>query len=213
MTAPSLQYEQSFGKRVAGIDEAGRGPWAGPVVASAVVLDYKNLPDGLNDSKKITAKKRQQLFAEIQRYAQVGIGIATSGEIDEINILQATFLAMQRALAQLNVAPDIALVDGNHAPKLPCAVKPIIGGDGLCPSIAAASIIAKVTRDSMMAKFAQQYPHYGWEHNAGYGTAAHQKGLAEHGVTPYHRFSFKPIQKYAHANQAKTAAAKTTDLA
>lgn len=179
---------------VAGIDEAGRGPWAGPVVAGAVIFKSANCPAGINDSKKLTAAKREALFDPIMACATVGIGIASVDEIDTHNILGATKLAMQRAFAQLGVIPELALVDGNRAPKLPCRVQTVIGGDAKSLSIAAASIIAKVTRDRIMRELAREFPYYGWERNAGYGTGAHQQGLATHGVTIHHRRSFAPIR-------------------
>ncbi|MFO0388789.1 MAG: ribonuclease HII [Alphaproteobacteria bacterium] len=194
MQAIDPTYEQSFGGLIAGIDEAGRGPWAGPVVAAAVVFYTDKIPEGVHDSKKLSAVRREQIFDDILKNAHVGIGLATPEEIDKVNILQATFLAMQRAYGLLGFTPDIALIDGNKCPSLPCKTKAIIGGDALCPSIAAASIIAKVTRDRIMADLAKQHPAYGWERNAGYGTTQHQKALADFGVTPHHRKSYKPIQ-------------------
>jgi ribonuclease HII len=194
MSKPDYALESSFGGIVAGIDEAGRGPWAGPVVASAVILDIKALPSGINDSKKLSASKREALFEQIMATATVGLGVSSVGEIDEFNILGATKLAMQRALAALSIKPALALVDGNRAPKLPCAVQTIVKGDSKSLSIAAASIIAKVTRDRMMCELAAEFPGYGWERNAGYGTATHQQGLAALGITPHHRRSFAPIR-------------------
>jgi len=186
-------------RSVCGVDEAGRGPWAGPVVAGAVILDMSNFPDilraGLDDSKKIKAAKRAQLFEALQEHAHIGIGIASVPEIDAINILQATLKAMQRAVADLPHVPAFALVDGNRPPKLECAVRTVIKGDGLSLSIAAGSIVAKVTRDRIMADLALQHPGYGWERNAGYGTAQHQRGLVSLGVTAHHRRSFAPIAK------------------
>jgi ribonuclease HII len=178
---------------ICGIDEAGRGPWAGPVVASAVILDPKNIPHGLNDSKKLNADKREFLFDPIMQSSQVGIGIVSAAEIDEINILQATFLAMQRAFAQLEKTPQLALIDGNKSPKLICKTQTIIGGDAKSLSIAAASIIAKVTRDRIMQQHDQTYPHYGFARHKGYGTSAHAATLAIHGPCAEHRKSFKPI--------------------
>lgn len=196
MSAPDLEFERGFGEIIAGVDEAGRGPWAGPVVAAAVILNRNNIPDGLNDSKKLRAAKREKLFLAIDQTSHVGIGIASVEEIDQLNILQATFLAMQRAYKMLGTTPDMALIDGNQLPKLPCLARAIIGGDARCPSIAAASIIAKVTRDKIMTALAGEYPEYGWDRNAGYGTAQHIKALEEHGITPYHRRSYKPIKPY-----------------
>ena len=191
---PDFSHETAHGGIVAGIDEAGRGPWAGPVVVAAVILNAANIPKGINDSKKISAKQREILFTSITGNCQHGIGMASVEEIDRLNILQATKLAMVRAVEALGVLPDLALVDGNQPPKLSCKVRTIIGGDALCLSIAAASIIAKVTRDRIMRQLALEHPGYGWETNAGYGTGSHQKGLANFGVTIHHRRSYKPIK-------------------
>jgi ribonuclease HII len=182
------------GRLVAGLDEAGRGPWAGPVVAAAVILDPKRIPSGLNDSKKLTAAARERLFAEINRVAHVGVGIVSAATIDEINILQASLLAMSRAVEALKTPPVAALVDGLHCPKLACTAKAVVKGDSRSLSIAAASIIAKVTRDAMMVELASEFPGYGWERNMGYGVPAHAAALAEKGVTIQHRRSFAPIK-------------------
>ncbi len=180
--------------RIVGVDEAGRGPLAGPVVAAAVVLDPGAIPDGLNDSKKLSATRRATLFDQIQTAAQVGVGIATVAEIDDLNILYASHLAMIRAVEALPAAPDASLIDGNMIPAgLTCPAEAVIKGDGRCLSIAAASIIAKETRDRIMVDLAQQFPGYGWEKNAGYPTAQHKAGLKSLGVTPHHRRSFKPV--------------------
>ncbi len=180
--------------KIAGVDEVGRGPWSGPVTACAVILDPKNIPDGLNDSKKLTAKKRELLFDVIMETADVSIAHVSVEQIDQINILQASLLAMANAVAGLSATCDFALIDGNKTPKnLTCPSETIIKGDAKSASIAAASIIAKVTRDQLMVTLSQQYPGYGWETNAGYGTKQHQEGLATLGVTPHHRRSFKPI--------------------
>lgn len=197
MNSPDFSFEKNSGKSpVCGIDEAGRGPWAGPVVASAVILNPAQIPDGLNDSKKLTAKRRDALFDAINETALIGVGIASVQEIDDINILQATYLAMRRAVAALPQQPAFALIDGNKIPPdLICDAEAIVKGDGRSVSIAAASIIAKVTRDRIMVTLAQQFPGYGWERNAGYGVKAHQEGLNRLGVTPHHRVSFKPIHK------------------
>ncbi len=200
---PDLELERAmFGDgngRVAGIDEAGRGPWAGPVVAAAVVLDRARLPAELvsriDDSKKLSAGRRQRIAVELPDYADIGIGAASVAEITQFNILGATLRAMARAVQALEFAPVAALVDGNRAPALPCPVDTVIGGDALSLSIAAASIMAKVTRDDIMARLALRYPGFGWETNSGYGTAAHQRGLAAVGVTPHHRVSYAPIHK------------------
>lgn len=194
MPLPDLSIESSVQGVVAGIDEAGRGPWAGPVVAASAIIFPDKIPAGINDSKKLTHSKREQLFDEIMACAITGVGMASVEEIDSLNILEATKLAMRRSLEQLSQMPDIALVDGNRAPALPCKVQTVVGGDAKSISIAAASIIAKVTRDRIMQQLAIEYPGYGWERNAGYGTAAHQKGLATLGITPHHRRSFAPIR-------------------
>jgi ribonuclease HII len=191
---PDFSEESKAGGRVAGIDEAGRGPWAGPVVAAAVILDPARIPDGLDDSKKLKAGKREALLEAIRETAKVGVGIATVDEIDRLNILQATFLAMRRAVDDLGEVPDLALVDGNRPPRLPCPVRCIVKGDATSLSIAAASIVAKVTRDRVMAALAAEYPGYGWESNAGYGTPDHREALRRLGVTPHHRGSFAPIR-------------------
>jgi len=178
------------------MDEAGRGPWAGPVVAAAVILDRGNVPDGLNDSKKLTEKKRLALFDLIKASTKVGVGIGTVEEIDEINIARANDLAMERAIAALPSAPAFVLIDGNWVPRgLAIPARAIPKGDGLSLSIGAASIIAKVTRDQIMADLAKQHPGYGWETNKGYGTKTHSDALGTLGVTPHHRRSFKPIHK------------------
>ncbi len=185
---------------VCGVDEAGRGSWAGPVVAGAVVLVREPLSDeirlGVDDSKKLKPAARYSLFEILRSQARIGIGVARVEEIDELNILQATFLAMRRAVDDLGVpVPELALVDGNNSPKLPCAVRTVVKGDGRSLSIAAASIAAKVTRDHLMTVLDRQYPGYGWAHNAGYGTAKHKSALQNLGVTPVHRKSFAPIRK------------------
>lgn len=192
---PDFSFEQEVPTPVAGIDEAGRGPWAGPVVAAAVILDPHNFPAGLNDSKKLSARKRESLFDELQNCAQIGVGLASVEEIDNINILQATFLAMQRAVDNLPAKPAFLLVDGNQKPPIDLPLKTITKGDSRSFSIAAASIIAKNHRDSLMRELAKTYPDYGWEKNAGYGTAQHRDALNLVGITPHHRRSFAPIRK------------------
>ena len=176
---------------ICGIDEAGRGPLAGPVCAAAVILPaHLDLP-GLTDSKKLTDKRRRELFPLIKEQAVAyGIGLASEQEIDEINILQATFLAMERALAQLTVKPDLALIDGNREKDLGIPVKTVVKGDSLSANIAAASILAKVTRDDMMLEIAKQYPEYGFDIHKGYGTKAHYEALRAHGASPVHRNTF-----------------------
>jgi ribonuclease HII len=197
LTPPDLSAEIAFeehGATICGVDEAGRGPWAGPVVAAAVVLDRDNIPTGLNDSKKLTAARRAELFDAIRASASVGVGIGSVEEIDAMNILRANDLAMLRAIGALNPAPDAALIDGNRVPPgWPCRAQALIGGDGRSLSIAAASIIAKVTRDRIMARLASSHSGYGWERNQGYGTAEHRAALARLGVTSHHRRSFRPI--------------------
>lgn len=196
---PDFSYEHELGGRVAGIDEAGRGPWAGPVHAAAVIFADGGPPAKLaariNDSKQLSASQREALYPELFEVAKIGIGEASVGEIDRLNILTATHLAMTRALKALDNPPDAALVDGNRAPELPCPVRCVVKGDSKSLSIAAASIIAKVTRDRYMTELAAQHPGYAWERNFGYGTKQHQEGLARLGVTAHHRRSFRPIRK------------------
>ena len=176
---------------ICGIDEAGRGPLAGPVCAAAVILpEHLQIP-GLTDSKKLTDKKRRELYPIIKEQAiAYGIGFASEKEIDEINILQATFLAMQRALDQLSVRPDLALIDGNREKDFGLPVKTVVKGDSLSANIAAASVLAKVTRDDLMEKMALEYPQYQFEIHKGYGTKAHYAALTEHGPSPIHRMTF-----------------------
>jgi ribonuclease HII len=194
MPRPTFTLEKSFSGIVAGIDEAGVGPWAGPVVAAAVILNKKKRPSGINDSKALLREQREELFSVLILHSSTGIGIATVEEIDTLNIYHATRLAMCRAFEALLVVPDVALIDGHQPPKLPCHVQAIVGGDGKCMSIAAAGIVAKVTRDRIMGELAAEFPHYGWEKNAGYGTKRHQSALLEYGHTAHHRKSFSPIR-------------------
>ena len=176
---------------ICGVDEAGRGPLAGPVCAAAVILPPNAQIPGLNDSKKLTDKKRRELMPVIKEMALgYGIAFADEKEIDEINILQATFLAMERALAQLSVKPDLALIDGNREKDFGIPVKTVVKGDSLSMNIAAASILAKVTRDDLMMEMAQTYPEYGFDVHKGYGTKAHYAALTEHGPSPIHRMTF-----------------------
>jgi ribonuclease HII len=180
-------------KILVGIDEAGRGPLAGPVVAAAVIMPIDI--SGVADSKKLSAKKREKLFDEIYQTCKVGVGIASVEEIDKINILQATLLAMQRAYENLNIIADLVLVDGNKAPSLNCLkIEAIIDGDAKIPVISAASIIAKVTRDKIMHELAIKYPEYSWHKNAGYGTKLHLEAINEFGISKHHRLSFEPIK-------------------
>jgi ribonuclease HII len=180
---------------VAGLDEVGRGPLAGPVVAAAVVLDLDCVPEGLADSKLLTAARREALFPEILATAQVGIASVSHREIDSINIRQASLLAMCRALAALPCRPDMALVDGNDPPPLPCSTEAVVKGDSSIASIAAASIVAKVVRDRMMARLGNAYPAYGFASNAGYSTRTHLTVLASRGPCPFHRMSFAPLRQ------------------
>jgi len=181
--------------RICGVDEAGRGPLAGPVMAAAVILDKKRIPKGLNDSKQLDEETREELFPRIMEMAvAVGVGEASVGEIDLVNIRQATHLAMARAVRALAVAAEFALVDGNDAPALPCKCDTLVEGDARSVSIAAASIIAKVTRDRLMARLHDEHPGYNWKNNKGYGTPEHYDGLRLHGVTIHHRRSFGPIR-------------------
>ena len=179
---------------VCGVDEAGRGPLAGPVVAAAVILDSSRPSDGLNDSKKLSAKRREALAGEIRAKALAwAVAEASVDEIDRINILQASLLAMQRAVAGLAINPAKALVDGNQCPDLSCPVEAIVGGDGKIAAIAAASILAKTIRDAGMLELHATYPIYGFDRHMGYPTAVHLKALREHGVSPVHRRSFRPV--------------------
>jgi ribonuclease HII len=197
---PDFALEIEAGGIVAGIDEAGRGPWAGPVVAAAALLDRdalgQDLVTGLDDSKALTPMKRDTLFDAlmVSAAAVTGVGMASVEEIDAVNILQATHLAMARALDQLGVPVGLALVDGNRAPPLPCPVRTVVKGDSRSLSIAAASIVAKVTRDRLMGNLAEQFPGYGWETNQGYGTPAHRHALDRLGVTLHHRKSYAPVR-------------------
>ena len=181
---------------IAGVDEVGRGPLAGPVVTAAVILPEQFDLPGLTDSKKLTAKRRETLFVAIKEQALAwALGEASVQEIDELNILHATMLAMQRAVANLSLTPNEILVDGNRTPEFSVPARAIIGGDGIEPSISAASIIAKVTRDHLMKAFAEEYPGYGFERNSGYPTKQHRDALITQGITPIHRRSFAPVKK------------------
>lgn len=198
-TVPDLSLESKVSGIVCGIDEAGRGPWVGDVVAAAVILG-ETIPAGINDSKKLSEKKREAIFAEIIATAQVGIGRASVAEIDEINIGKATKLAMQRAFTALPQQPSFALVDGNQLPDLPCQMQFVIKGDSVSLSIAAASIVAKVTRDREIIQLAAEFPQYGWERNKGYGTAEHMAAMQQHGITPHHRKSYAPVRAMLSKN-------------
>jgi ribonuclease HII len=188
--------------RVAGVDEVGRGPLCGPVVAAAVVLDAENIPDGLDDSKKLSPARRETLFHEVMASAEVAVGMAAVDEIDTLNILRASHLAMTRAIAGLGQTPNHILIDGHMIPQgLTISSEALVKGDGRSQSIAAASIVAKVTRDLIMVDLAQHYPGYGWDKNAGYPTKLHLAALQNLGVTPHHRRSFKPVHNILY--QAK----------
>lgn len=188
-----MMHDQGW---IVGVDEAGRGPLAGSVIAAAVILN-PNVPiDGLRDSKKITAKRREELFQQIRQYSIAwAIGRASVREIDELNILQASLLAMKRAVMNLKQVPARILIDGTHAPKLPYPCECIIGGDDVFPEISAASIVAKVVRDRLMLRLHDQYPQYGFAQHKGYGTKLHLEGLKKWGASPAHRRSFAPVRE------------------
>lgn len=189
-------YAIRFNDGLAGVDEAGRGPWAGPVVTAAVILDYDRLPVGLNDSKKLTQARREALFDDIMRSAHVGIASASPKTIDRVNIRNATLSAMVRAVGALHRTPKMVLVDGRDVPPgLEQAAQSLIKGDGRCLCIAAASIVAKVTRDRMMERLDRQVPGYGFARHKGYGVPAHAAALAILGPSPHHRKSFKPVRE------------------
>ncbi|MDX2203465.1 MAG: ribonuclease HII [Hyphomicrobiaceae bacterium] len=186
---------QLHGGPIAGVDEAGRGPLAGPVVAAAVILDPDRIPEGIADSKTLEPEERTRLARAIRATAKgVGIGVADVARIDTDNILNATLWAMAEAVRQLPVRPRLALIDGNKAPILACKARTIVQGDGKCLSIAAASIVAKVFRDEMMTELGRSFPGYGFERHKGYGTAEHQDAIGKLGVTVHHRRSFRPVQ-------------------
>jgi ribonuclease HII len=188
-------FEPPPGARVAGIDEAGRGPLAGPVVAAAVIIATERVPKGVRDSKLLSEKAREALFTEIHAAAlAVGVGRASVEEIDRLNIHNATLLAMRRAYLALEVSPDFAFVDGCHLPRLECQARAIVDGDALIPAISAASIIAKVTRDRLMRALDAAFPAYGFARNKGYGTLEHREGLIRLGPSPHHRASFAPVR-------------------
>jgi ribonuclease HII len=204
--APTRRFEAEGIARgyriVAGVDEAGRGPWAGPVVAAAVIFQDRPIPRGLDDSKKLTAIARDIAYDKIMARALVGIGIADVATIDRINILQATLQAMQHAISALPRRPDLALVDGNRAPELDCAVRTVVEGDALSVSVAAASIIAKVTRDRIMRALDESCPGYDFHQHKGYGTPEHRAALERLGVSPHHRLSFAPVAERAARDTA-----------
>ena len=198
MPQPDFSFEQQAAQRglryIAGVDEVGRGPLAGPVTAAAVILDPDHIPPGLNDSKKLSAKRRIIIEADIWCMAEVSVAHATVDEIDALNILRASHLAMRRAIDGLARRPDHLLVDGNMIPRgLTLSAKTLVKGDARSLSIAAASIVAKVARDRIMCELAADFPGYGWDSNAGYPTKSHKQALVRLGVTPHHRVSFKPV--------------------
>lgn len=198
MSGPDFTFEAALLAqgylRIAGVDEVGRGPLAGPVTAAAVILRPDDIPEGLNDSKKLTSKARERLAREIEARCEVAIAHASVAEIDEMNILRASHLAMRRAVEALVPAPDYLLIDGNLIPAgLAPPARAVIKGDARSVSISAASIVAKTCRDRIMVGLAQQHPGYGWETNAGYPSKTHREALQNLGVTPHHRRSFKPV--------------------
>lgn len=198
---PDFLLERAAGGRVAGVDEAGRGPLAGPVLAAAVVFPRgvpRSLAALIDDSKALSRAARLEAFAALRafRRAEIGVGAASVAEIAALNILRATLLAMQRAVARLPVPPDTVLVDGPITPPFPCPAQPVVDGDRLSLSIAAASIVAKVLRDRAMTRLAARFPGYGWEENAGYGTERHQAAIARLGPTPHHRMSFGILRSF-----------------
>ena len=203
---PDFTLELTHGGHVAGVDEAGRGPLAGPVLAAAVVFPHgvpESLAAMLNDSKLLPAEQRNTAYAALRAStAWVGVGAASVTEIGRLNILRASLLAMRRAVLRLPCVPDLALVDGNQAPALPCPVQCCVGGDGRSLSIAAASVVAKVLRDRAMARLAARYPAFGWERNAGYGTAAHRAALRDVGPCRHHRAGFGTVRQLALAGPA-----------
>jgi ribonuclease HII len=182
------------GGPIAGVDEAGRGPLAGPVVAAAVVLDPSNMPDGIADSKALEVEARREVYQSILASARVGIGIADVGRIDSDNILNAALWAMAQAVARLGCNPKLVLIDGNRAPILDYPTRTIVQGDARCLSIAAASIVAKIARDAIMAEIAREYPEHGFDRHKGYSTPEHFAAIQRHGITPHHRRSFRPVQ-------------------
>jgi ribonuclease HII len=193
---PELALKRKYGGPVAGVDEAGRGPWAGPVVAAAVIF-FGKAPAGIDDSKRLAADVREALFPQIQAVAHIGIGISDVETIDRINIYHATHAAMCAAVSNLALMPSAVLVDGNRCPEFGMPAEALVGGDALSLSIAAASIAAKVTRDRIMRALACSFPVYGWERNKGYGTLEHAAALRQHGVTCHHRRSFRPVWERA----------------
>lgn len=210
---PDFTFEKQFNGLVAGVDEVGRGPLAGPVISAMAILNQEKLSrflkENLDDSKKISPGKRKEIYSilldEISATdgAEMAVGIATVQEIDNINILQATFLSMQRAYEKLEIKPNVILVDGHQKPKFPCQTIPIKKGDQKSLSIAAASILAKETRDQIMDELSREYPAFGWSRNVGYPTKEHREAIQKHGVTPHHRLSFKGVSEYVEVCDPK----------
>jgi ribonuclease HII len=197
---PSFELEvalmDQYGAPVAGIDEAGRGPWAGPVVVAAVILNPDRIPEGLNDSKQLTPQEREERYAEIVATSIVSVAVGPVRQIDRINILQASLWGMRKAYRGLRVPIGAAIIDGNIIPRrFPCKARAVVGGDALSLSVAAASIVAKVTRDRMMVKLSRRYRRYAWDSNKGYGTREHAEAIKKHGVCTHHRRSFSPIER------------------
>ena len=191
---PDFGIEDGYQGLVCGVDEVGRGALCGPVLAAAVILDRNNVPEGIKDSKLLTPGKRSCLYPQIiASAASVGVAAVSAQEVDRVNVLNASLLAMGQAVSNMRLKPDVALIDGNKVPDLDCLSRFVIGGDRLSISIAAASIVAKVERDQIMARLALQYPGYGWETNMGYGTARHIEEIRSAGITPEHRRSFRPV--------------------
>jgi len=211
MRRPCFKIERLHPQPLAGVDEAGCGPLAGPVVAAAVVLDRERFPRGIDDSKVLTAEAREAIYGRLRKVAVIGVGIASVEEIDRLNIYWARMLAMVRAVDALGIDPATVLVDGNACPKWERPSKAIIGGDGRCRSIAAASIVAKVTRDRIMVEYDSEHPGYGWGRNKGYGTPDHRRALADKGLTPLHRRSFAPVR--LHLGAAESFESQPQDVA
>ncbi|HET9336678.1 MAG TPA: ribonuclease HII [Sphingomicrobium sp.] len=195
MKRPCFKLELPYPQPLAGVDEAGCAPLAGPVVAAAVVLDREKFPRGIDDSKKLDLDTREAIYGRLHKVARIGVGMASVEEIDQINIYWARMLAMTRAVEALGFEPAWILVDGNATPRWQRPSKAVVAGDAKCRSIAAASIVAKVTRDRMMAEYADQYPGYGWEHNRGYPTPDHRRAIDTLGLTPLHRRSFGKVRE------------------
>lgn len=192
---PDFTIEKGCDGPVCGVDEVGRGALCGPVIAAAVILDSDDCPIGINDSKMLSRNSREQLHQQIVRSGAVGLGLAEVEEVEELNVLKAAFVAMERAVSNLSLVPETALIDGNKLPNLSCASRAVVRGDRISMSIAAASIVAKVTRDRLMTDLAVRYPGYGWESNAGYGTPQHLQAIRDLGITRHHRKRFGPVAR------------------